>query len=497
MGSADNTITYTEGEKFKAGNYEITKTEGTLTITKSEAAITVTPADAEKVYDGEALTKNEAEVTGVPEGFTYEVTTKGSVTDAGKADNEVDTFKILKDGDDVTDQFASITKNKGTLEVTKRPATITSASAEKSYDGEPLTKHEVTVDGFVEGEGLSEVKVTGTQTYVGSSDNTFEYKLFGDNIFRKLLRAITIKDTDAYDPAAEGVNKTTKADNYDITVKYGTLTVTDEGVDIDDVTTKTHEDKEYKLGETVTFTIEVTNIYDKVKTITVTEQEGVKITSDSVFKDVKPGEKVTATAEYVVTEEDILAGSFNNTATVKFSDVDKPYEPEDKVDVEDPKGHVTITKVATSKPANGKAYKTGEKVTYKITVTNDGNISVKDVEVRDDLTGDVWNVDSIAPGKSEVFNAVYTVTKEDAKKGSVSNIATATGTTDDPDNPNPTIVPGKTTVTTDVPEEPATGGKGVKTGDDNNIPGAIGGFFASLAALFGAVYVRRRKNSEE
>ncbi|MBQ9075487.1 MAG: LPXTG cell wall anchor domain-containing protein [Mogibacterium sp.] len=76
-------------------------------------------------------------------------------------------------------------------------------------------------------------------------------------------------------------------------------------------------------------------------------------------------------------------------------------------------------------------------------------------------------------------------------------MATATGTTDDPDNPNPTIVPGKTTVTTDVPEEPATGGKGVKTGDDNNIPGAIGGFFASLAALFGAVYVRRRKNSEE
>ena len=40
-------------------------------------------------------------------------------------------------------------------------------------------------------------------------------------------------------------------------------------------------------------------------------------------------------------------------------------------------------------------------------------------------------------------------------------------------------------------------GVGVKTGDDNNIPGAVGGFFASLAALFGAFKLRRKNNRND
>ena len=40
-------------------------------------------------------------------------------------------------------------------------------------------------------------------------------------------------------------------------------------------------------------------------------------------------------------------------------------------------------------------------------------------------------------------------------------------------------------------------GGGVKTGDDNNIPGAVGGFFASLAALFGAFKLRRKNNRND
>lgn len=45
-------------------------------------------------------------------------------------------------------------------------------------------------------------------------------------------------------------------------------------VDPGKVVTKTHEDAAYDLGETVTFTISVTNIYDTAKTITITELPG-------------------------------------------------------------------------------------------------------------------------------------------------------------------------------------------------------------------------------
>ena len=78
----------------------------------------------------------------------------------------------------------------GTLVISKRTVTLTSASDSKTYDGTALTNDEVTVDGdgFAEGEGAT-YNVTGTQTEAGSSANAFTYEL----------------------------NEGTKADNYEIT----------------------------------------------------------------------------------------------------------------------------------------------------------------------------------------------------------------------------------------------------------------------------------------
>ncbi|MBQ0018400.1 MAG: InlB B-repeat-containing protein, partial [Clostridiales bacterium] len=89
----------------------------------------------------------------------------------------------------------------GNLTIEKRAVTLTSASGEKKYDGQPLTKNtqsDVAVggDGFAEGEGAS-YDITGTQTDAGSSENKFTYKL----------------------------NEGTLADNYTITTANGTLTV--------------------------------------------------------------------------------------------------------------------------------------------------------------------------------------------------------------------------------------------------------------------------------
>lgn len=85
-----------------------------------------------------------------------------------------------------------------TYTITKRDVTLTSGSAEKEYDGKPLTNGDVTADGFVNGDGVT-ITVTGTQTEVGSSDNTFTYEPKDNN---------------------------TNLSNYKITTQYGTLTVT-------------------------------------------------------------------------------------------------------------------------------------------------------------------------------------------------------------------------------------------------------------------------------
>ena len=506
-GESANSFSYTLNEGTKAANYNITTTVGTLTVTPvtDKVTVTITGHKDEVDYNG-----SEQKVEGydvsidnklyTKADFSYDGDATAKATDVKRDGKEVGTYPMgLKEAD-----FKNISKNftnvefkvtDGSLKIIPLYVTITSGSDKKTYDGKPLTKHSVEVEGFVEGEGLDSVKVTGSQTYVGTSKNTFEYKLYGENLFRRILKAISIPDTDAYDRASARVTKKTKADNYNITKVEGDLEVTDKGVNIDDVTKKTHENKEYKLGETVVFTIEVTNIYAEDKDITVEEQKGVKITSESKFEGVKPGAKVKVTAEYVVTEDDILAGTFKNTAKVTFSGIDDPYEPEDVVDIEDPKPHMTITKDTTSKPQNGEAYAVGETITYNITATNDGNLTIKDVEVKDDLTGDVWTASSLAPGESKTFTAEYKVTEKDAENGSVTNNATATGKTDDPNHPTPTVVPGSKTVPVEtVPaadDEETT--KGVKTGDDNNLAGWLVMLLLAGAGIGGVGYGRRRK----
>jgi uncharacterized repeat protein (TIGR01451 family) len=42
--------------------------------------------------------------------------------------------------------------------------------------------------------------------------------------------------------------------------------------------------------------------------------------------------------------------------------------------------------VTTSTPANGAGYILGEEITYKITVTNDGNLTITDITLTDELT---------------------------------------------------------------------------------------------------------------
>ena len=86
-------------------------------------------------------------------------------------------------------------------QITKAPLTVETQSDSKVYDGKPLTAPG-TVKGFVEGEN-AELQVTGTQTAVGSSKNT--YKIVW--------------------------TETTKADNYQVSETVGTLTVTAQSID--------------------------------------------------------------------------------------------------------------------------------------------------------------------------------------------------------------------------------------------------------------------------
>ncbi|MCQ2546296.1 MAG: InlB B-repeat-containing protein, partial [Clostridia bacterium] len=203
-GTSKNTFSYALNENTKAGNYNITKVEGSLTVNPIGTPITVTARSDSKIYDGTALTNGRFSFTkGVLlEGDELTAVVTGSQTDAGSSDNVVESYRVMRGKTDVTGCYSFTDSVKGTLEVTKRSVTLTSGSDSKTYDGTALTKNEVTVsgDGFAEGEGYT-ADVTGSQTEVGSSANAFEYAL----------------------------NEGTSADNYEITKAEGTLAVSELG----------------------------------------------------------------------------------------------------------------------------------------------------------------------------------------------------------------------------------------------------------------------------
>ncbi|MBQ6104308.1 MAG: S-layer homology domain-containing protein, partial [Lachnospiraceae bacterium] len=433
-------ITITEGSVAigeNTANYNITLQPGTLTITTSSAEIVVKPSDGEKIYDGTALTKTEHDdftVTGVPEGFTWTAKADGTVTNVTpgtgeKAVNAVTEFKIFDaDNKDVTDQFSNINKSAtGTLKINPKPVTVTTGSANKAYDGKPLTKDDAKIEGIVEGETVK-VTATGSQTEVGKSENTYK------------IEWVTAKEA-----------------NYTISDTLGELEVKDWEAEktTPDVTSN------YKLGEKIPFTIKVTNTSDiEMKGVIVEDTNavlvagtGYTVTDNKATVDIPANGTVEIKAEHVVTSEDILAGTVGNKATVTYGDSEKEVETKtDKLGEVDTT--LTVVKKITNKPADGEAFKLGETIEYTITAKNDGNVPYENVVIKDDLTGASKTVAKLGVGESAELKTSYVVTSDDILAGSVKNKATADADPVDPEDPDSPKPHGEDEVETGDKEDP-------------------------------------------
>ena len=109
------------------------------------------------------LTKNGFANTALADGDSIDsVTVTGSQTIVGSSSNTASEAKIVNaDGEDVTACYA-ITYENGTLEVTRKPITITAASDTKVYDGKALTKESYTHTDLAAGDSFESVTITGS-----------------------------------------------------------------------------------------------------------------------------------------------------------------------------------------------------------------------------------------------------------------------------------------------------------------------------------------------
>ncbi len=186
-----------EGSKYKASNYEITKQEGTLTVTPitSDVTVTITAINSEIVYDGQYHAVNDS-YTAVASNPLYKV--DGDDRFYGKNDRAGEKYKdVTPEGEEwrtgikasdfynntnnFTGTITFIVENgtSGTLKIIPRTYTITTYSASKEYDGTALTASGK-INNLVEGETAT-FTITGSQTKVGSSKNTYkDFTFTGD-----------------------------------------------------------------------------------------------------------------------------------------------------------------------------------------------------------------------------------------------------------------------------------------------------------------------------
>ena len=202
VGNSKNTYSIKWDGTAKSTNYQISETVGTLTVTENENEIVVTTKHSSYTYDGLAH-GTEVTVSNLPKGYSLDkATSSTTATDVTTAiEATCDTLVIKNaEGKDVTNNL-KITKVPGSITITPATLTVTTPSANKVYDGTPLTA-DGTISGFVNKETAT-FTTTGSQTEVGNSKNTYSIKW----------------------------NGTAKSTNYQISEAVGTLTVTEQTID--------------------------------------------------------------------------------------------------------------------------------------------------------------------------------------------------------------------------------------------------------------------------
>ena len=170
-------------------NYTASEASVDFEITQITTEVKVKSYDETFTYNGSEHTKNAYDVlwannasavtdNKLPNGdlVTAEITGKvRDVKDTADGNNTIESITITNaEGVDVTSCYSNIKKSAGKLTVNpiSTPIVVTAGSDTKEYDGTELTKNTYTnPDGVLLPGDMLEVTITGSQKFVGSSNN--------------------------------------------------------------------------------------------------------------------------------------------------------------------------------------------------------------------------------------------------------------------------------------------------------------------------------------
>ena len=351
------------------------------------------PADTKYNGDEQKLTpvvKDQGKV--LTENVDYELSYTGDTTNAG-------TVKITIKGKGNYNGSTEVS-----YEITKRNVTLTSATDSKVYDKNPLTNHNVAVDGdgFVKDEGAT-YNVTGSQTSVGESENEFTYTL----------------------------KSNTKAGNYNITTHNGKLIVTAEASEVTVVITGRNGTFPYDGTEKSVKGYDVSITQGSTYTeadFTFSGNDEVKGTEANTYpmglkvSDFTNNNTNYSSVTFVVTDGSLVINPKSiipdgpNTPDEKKTGIEAT-DPDDSI--YDAKVHVNPLKVTDTKTGKDLVENKDYTLTYVGDVVNVGTVRVK-VKGIGNYTGEFTKKYQITPRE-------YTVTTDSAEKPYDGTALTAGG----------------------------------------------------------------------
>ncbi len=178
------------------------------------------------------------------------------------------------------------------------------------------------------------------------------------------------------------------------------------------------------VGDILTYTVTATNSGDQTLT-NVTVSDAMITPGSQVCATVAPGGTCVLTGTYTVTQADIDAGDLTNNASVTSTELTTPVAATNTTTV------AQNPDIALDKPAptnadedNSGGISLGDTLTYTITATNTGNVTLTNVMVNDPLTTPANRIcASVAPGGTCVLSGTYTVTQADVDNGDIVNMA--------------------------------------------------------------------------
>ncbi len=468
-GSSDNTFTYTLNTGTKADNYVIETAEGTLTVTPmtAEVVVNIQGSKLSKVYNGAEQSVTGYKVTSISDSLYKEsdISFTGKAEAAGTDAGSYPMGLTAEQFKNTSKNFTNVkfVVNDGELTINPMALTITAGSDSKAYDGTPLTCGKFDSTTPAEGDTVTSVTLTGSQTNVGSGDNVAsDAKLMrGDRdvtanyAIEYVNGKLTVTKNESAKLTADAYRGVYDGAAHDAVVKT-TITGAVEGdswtyaysLDGENYTAELPQVKNvgaYPVWVKATndnyvdlVTVVTAEVTPATVLVTADSHEWIIAVKDTCVSDPEPaltyqaespvaGETPAFSGElsrepgaergktYQILQGDLALADGENFLASNYVLQFVPGELTVKA------RDITITKTVDVT----KAF-VGDKLTYTITVTNTGDVDLQDVAVVDEMLGIERVIGELKAGESWTQQFTYTAQESDAGKTLVNTAVTGT-----------------------------------------------------------------------